>query len=252
MKSLVTLFLLLLGSSLFAQQTKPASDAAIWLDNGFTVGVDHKVTTKSSEAQRYFDQGLGCIYGFNHEAAINSFKQAIKLDPDMAMAYWGISFALGSNYNVTADAAALTGAYAYLQQAQAAAPKVSQAEQDYITALAQRYSSDPKSDQSKLAVAWSRAMGDLAKKYPDDMDAATLFAESMMNLHPWQLWSTDGKPNEGTLEIIAVSRTGARVSLPIRRIGAKFGAPCPHAVAHLSQDRRFHSRSKEQRARDRR
>jgi len=204
MKSLVSLFLLILCSSIFGQQAQPGPDAAIWLDNGFTGGVDHKVTTKSAEAQKYFNQGLGCIYGFNHEAAINSFKQAIKLDPDMAMAYWGISFALGSNYNVTADAAALTGAYSYLQKAQAAAPKVSQAEQDYISALAQRYSSDPKSDQSKLAVAWSKAMGDLSKKYPDDMDAATLYAESMMNLHPWQLWSTDGKPNEGTLDIIAV------------------------------------------------
>jgi tetratricopeptide (TPR) repeat protein len=201
MKSVVTLFLLIFCSAAFAQQTK---DASIWLDVGLTGGVDHKVTTRSAEAQKYFNQGLGCIYGFNHEAAINSFKQAIKLDPDMAMAYWGISFALGSNYNVTADAASLTQAYEYLQKAQAAAPRVSPAEQDYIAALAQRYSADPKSDQSKLAVAWSAAMGDLSKKYPDDMDAATLYAESMMNLHPWQLWSTDGKPNEGTLEIVAV------------------------------------------------
>ena len=201
MKSLVSLFLLVLSSPVFAQQAK---EAAIWLDNGFIGGVDHKVTTRSADAQKYFNQGLGCIYGFNHEAAINSFKEAIKLDPDMAMAYWGISFALGSNYNATADANALTEAYSYLQKAQAAATKVSPAEQDYIAALAQRYSADPKSDQSKLAIAWSKAMGQLSKKYPDDMDAATLYAESMMNLHPWQLWSTDGKPNEGTLEIIAV------------------------------------------------
>ena len=204
MKSIVILIILVVSSTIYAQDTKNGPDAAIWLDNGFIGGVDHKVTTKSAEAQKYFNQGLGCIYGFNHEAAINSFKQAIKLDPDMAMAYWGISFALGSNYNVSADAAALTGAYTYLQKAQAAAPKVSQAEQDYIAALAQRYSADPKSDQSKLAMAWSKAMGNLSKKYPDDMDAATLYAESMMNLHPWQLWSTDGKPNEGTPEIIAV------------------------------------------------
>jgi tetratricopeptide (TPR) repeat protein len=203
MKAMLLLFLLVISSSIFAQQSK-APDAAIWLDNGFIGGVDHKVTTKSADAQKYFNQGLGCIYGFNHEAAINSFKQAIKLDPDMAMAYWGISLALGSNYNVRADANALTEAYAYLQKAQAAAPKSSQAEQDYISALAQRYAADPKSDQSKLAVAYSKAMGDLSKKYPDDMDAATLYAESMMNLHPWQLWSSDGKPNEGTLEIIAV------------------------------------------------
>ena len=201
MKAIVSLFLLAVCSPVFAQQSK---DAAIWLDDGLIGGVDHKVTTRSAEAQKFFNQGLGCIYGFNHEAAINSFKQAIKLDPDMAMAYWGISFALGSNYNVTADAAALTQAYEYLQKAQSASPKVSQAEQDYIAALAQRYSADPKSDQSKLALAWSKAMGDLSKKYPDDMDAATLYAESMMNLHPWQLWSTDGKPNEGTLEIVAV------------------------------------------------
>jgi len=91
MKSLVSLFLLILCSSIFGQQAQPGPDAAIWLDNGFTGGVDHKVTTKSAEAQKYFNQGLGCIYGFNHEAAINSFKQAIKLDPDMAMAYRNVA-----------------------------------------------------------------------------------------------------------------------------------------------------------------
>jgi tetratricopeptide (TPR) repeat protein len=144
------------------------------------------------------------MFAFNHAEGINSFKHAAELDPDMAMAYWGISLGLGSNYNVTADEAALTDAYANLQKAIALAPKASQADRDYIDALTKRYAKDPKADQKALGAAYREAMRSLTAKYPDDLDAATLYAESMMNLRPWQLWSLDGKPAEGTLEIIAV------------------------------------------------
>ena len=208
MKPLIVLSILILFSSTFAQH-KHGSNAtvqkqsSVWLDSGLGK-VNHPVTTKNPEAQKYFNQGLAYLYGFNHGEGINSFKHAAAIDPDMAMAFWGIALGLGSNYNVTADETQLTEAYANLQKAIALAPKASPAEQDYIAALSKRYSSDPTADGLKLATEYKLAMGELMKKYPDDLDAATLYAESMMNLKPWQLWTLDGKPADGTLEIMAV------------------------------------------------
>ena len=208
MKASILLIIFVVSSAVYGQhQHGPSATNApkppVWLDNGLG-NIDHPVTTKSVEAQKYFNQGLAYLYAFNHAEGNNSFKQAAELDPDMAMAFWGISLALGSNYNVTADEASLTEAYANLQKAIALEPKASQAERDYITALSKRYAQDAKTDRIKLAGEYKNAMGDLAKKYPDDLDASTLYAESMMNLRPWQLWTLDGKPAEGTLEIIAV------------------------------------------------
>jgi len=175
----------------------------VWLDEGLG-NVDHPVTTKSAEAQKFFNQGLAYLYAFNHAEGINSFRHAAELDPEMAMAYWGISLGLGSNYNVSADEAQLVDAFENLQKAISLAPKASPADRDYIAALTKRYAKDPKTDRVKLANEYKTAMGELVKRYPDDLDAATLYAESMMNLRPWQLWSLDGKPAEGTLDILAV------------------------------------------------
>ncbi len=175
----------------------------VWLDDGLG-NVDHPVTTRNAEAQKFFNQGLAYLYAFNHAEGINSFRHAAELDPEMAMAFWGISLGLGSNYNVSADETQLVEAYENLQKAISLAPKASQADRDYIAALTKRYAKDPKSDRAKLANDYRTAMSELVKKYPDDLDAATLYAESMMNLRPWQLWSLDGKPAEGTLEILAV------------------------------------------------
>ncbi len=167
--------------------------------------VDHKVTTSKPEAQKFFNQGLAYIYAFNHEQAVKAFKRAAEIDPMIAMAYWGQALALGSNYNLEADSAALKEAYANLQKAIDLAPKVSQQERDYINALSKRYATDPDNvDRKQLARDYRVAMGELSKKYPNDLDAATLYAESMMNLSPWQLWTHDGKPAENTLEIVAV------------------------------------------------
>jgi tetratricopeptide (TPR) repeat protein len=207
MKVLLIFIVLILSTFVFGQhghssQAQPERKA-VWLDDGLG-NVDHPVTTKNAEAQKFFNQGLAYLYGFNHAEGIASFKHAAELDPDMAMAFWGISLGLGSNYNVTADANQLTEAYANLQKAIALAPKASEAERAYIAALTKRYAADPKTDRAKLANDYKAAMSELVKQYPDDLDAATLYAESMMNLRPWQLWSLDGKPAEGTLEIIAV------------------------------------------------
>ena len=166
--------------------------------------INHPVTTNNPEAQKFFNQGLSYVYAFNHAEAVRSFQQAAQLDPNMAMAYWGISLAMGSNYNVPADGPALVEAFANLQKAIALAPKVSEQDRAYINALSKRYSADIQADQKKLAVDYKNAMGELSKTYPDDLDAATLYAESIMNLHPWHLWTVDGKPNEGTLELVSV------------------------------------------------
>ena len=166
--------------------------------------INHPVTTNNAEAQKFFNQGLAYLYGFNHEEAVKSFKQAVQLDPNLAMAYWGIALAMGSNYNVEADGPSLLQAYSNLQKAIELAPKASENERAYINALSKRYSSDLQVDKHKLAVDYKNAMGELSKNYPDDLDAATLYAESMMNLRPWKLWTNDGKPAEDTLEIVAV------------------------------------------------
>lgn len=166
--------------------------------------IDHPVSTSNPEAQKFFNQGLAYIYAFNHEEAVKSFKQAAQLDPQLAMAYWGVALSLGSNYNVPADGNALLEAYGNLQKAVALAPKASEHDRAYINALSKRYSANVQADKHQLEVDYKNAMGELSKNYPDDLDAATLYAESMMNLRPWKLWTLDGKPAEGTLEIVSV------------------------------------------------
>jgi tetratricopeptide (TPR) repeat protein len=164
----------------------------------------HPVSTTNSEAQRFFDQGLTLVYAFNHEEAIRSFRRAAELDPQMAMAYWGIALALGPNINLDVDPAREKAAFEAAQQALSLSQKAPENERAYIEALVKRYSVDPKADLKRLAVDYKNAMGELVKLYPDDLDAATLYAESAMNLRPWQLWTKDGKPAEGTEEIVSV------------------------------------------------
>jgi tetratricopeptide (TPR) repeat protein len=164
----------------------------------------HAIHTSNPEAQKYFDQGLTLIYGFNHEQAIRSFERASELDPKAAMPYWGKALALGPNYNVDIDLDHEKGPFATIQKAKQLAAGGPENERDYVDALAKRYSDDPKADLKKLALDYANAMRDLAHKYTNDPDAQVIFAESLMDLHPWQLWSVDGKPNENTAEIIAM------------------------------------------------
>jgi len=164
----------------------------------------HPVTTSSEEAQKFFDQGLLLLYAFNHDEAARSFKRAVELDSNLAMGWWGIALANGSNYNLGPIPEREKAAYEAIQKALALVSKVSEKERDYINALAKRYSNNPNADLSKQAVDYKTAMGELVKKYTDDLDAATLYAESAMNLRPWRLWYKDGKPAEGTEEIVAV------------------------------------------------
>jgi tetratricopeptide (TPR) repeat protein len=163
----------------------------------------HPITVSSALAQRYFDEGLNLTYGFNHGEAIRSFRDAATLDPSCAMCYWGIALALGPNINAAMRNAAVPDAYAALQRALALAPNASPAEQAYIQALAARYAADPVADRAPLDRAYADAMREVVRRFPDDLDAATLFAEALMDLMPWQYWTKDGQPTQYTDEIVA-------------------------------------------------
>ncbi|HEY8560885.1 MAG TPA: alpha/beta fold hydrolase [Pyrinomonadaceae bacterium] len=211
MKRLIFIILIVFHVSIFGQhgahttEPAPAPETKTMMPDEGLGNIDHPVSTTNPEAQKFFNQGLAYIYAFNHGESIKAFRRAAELDPNLAMAYWGAALALGSNYNVTADANQLKEAYATLQKAIQLAPKATPLERAYIAALSKRYAADgAQSDRAKLGEDYRNAMRELVKNYPDDLDAAVLYAESMMNLRPWQLWSLDGKPAENTLEIVAV------------------------------------------------
>jgi tetratricopeptide (TPR) repeat protein len=164
----------------------------------------HPVSTTNRMAQQFFDQGLTLVYGFNHDAAIRSFKRALELDPSLAMAHWGIGYALGPNINVDVDPEREKAAYEEAHKALALIGGAAEEEAAYILALTNRYSLDPKADLRQLQVNFKDAMGRVSKKLPDDLDAATLYAESMMTLQPWDLWTPEGKPKENAELIVAV------------------------------------------------
>ncbi len=164
----------------------------------------HPVRTSSPEAQKFFDQGFRLLYAFNHDEAERAFRRAAELDSKMAMAWWGVAFAVGPNYNLPVDEVREKIAYEAVQKALALSAGGPEAERAYIGALARRYSNDPNPDYQKLARDFVDAMRQLSQRYPDDLDAATLFAESLMNLRPWELWNKDGTPAPGTTEIVSV------------------------------------------------
>src|ERR1700682_4120193 len=185
------------------QEKKPAErkpDLALT-----TVGRQHHpIATKNRGAQEFFDQGITLLYGFNHEEAARAFRRASELDPSSPMPLWGIATAVGPNYNMDVDAEREKLAFETIQKAQKLSAHAPQAEKDYVAALALRYSGDASPDYKKLARAFADAMKGLSEKYPDDLDAATLYAESLMNLNPWKLWSSDGKAAPGTDRIVSV------------------------------------------------
>jgi tetratricopeptide (TPR) repeat protein len=162
----------------------------------------HEITTSSPEAQRYFDQGLTLSYAFNHAEAIRSFRQAASLDPGCAMCYWGVAYALGPNINAPITPEAAKEAYEAIEQARQRATKASAKEQAYVAALATRYSSDPKAGRPPLDAAYAAAMKDVVAKFPDDLDAATIYAQSLMDTSPWSYWNADGSPRSFTNEVL--------------------------------------------------
>src|SRR3984957_12766842 len=145
----------------------------------------HPVSTKNTQAQQFFDQGLRFIYAFNHDEAARSFQHAAELDPKMAMAYWGVAEAVGPNYNDPADPERYKRAHDAVEKAVELSAGAPPNEQAYIQAMARRFPADPNSDLKKAAEDYHDAMRQVSSQFPDDLDAATLFAESGMNLHPW-------------------------------------------------------------------
>ncbi|HUE72004.1 MAG TPA: tetratricopeptide repeat protein [Pirellulaceae bacterium] len=163
-----------------------------------------QVTTNSPEAQRFFNQALAFLYAFNHDEAIRSFEQAAKIDPDCAMAWWGVAYANGPHINnpVVPEPRA-KAAWAALTKAKAAAESATQIEKDLIQALAKRYAEEQPEHRQPLDEAFAAAMREVWKKHPTDADVGALFAESLMDLRPWDLWTLDYQPQPGAEEVIA-------------------------------------------------
>jgi len=157
----------------------------------------HPISTRNPQTQAFFDQGINLLFGFNHAEAIRSFREAARLDPDCAMCWWGVAEALGPNINLPMPADAVAPAWAALQRAKALEPRASPEEQAWIEALAARYSADPKADRHALDAAFAKAMGELWRAYPDDLDAGTFYAEAMMDTQPWDYWAQDGVTPKG-------------------------------------------------------
>lgn len=164
------------------------------------------VTTSSAEAQAYFDQGLNWLYAFNHDEAVRSFARAAELDPGCAMAWWGISYAQGPNYNDPVMSPARSAeAWGALQSALAALDDETPAERALVEALAHRYADPAPEDRSELDVAFADAMAEVWARFGNDSDVGTLYAESMMVQHPWELYTCNGQAaRDQTGTIVAV------------------------------------------------
>lgn len=164
---------------------------------------DQDLITFCSEAvQRYFNQGLRLFYGFDQTGAIRSFQGAAGIDPHCAMAYWGIALALGPTINTPLDPEREKLAHRAIEHARSLAGSVSKRERAYIEALTKRYLASPTTDRQARDRAYADAMRTVAQRFPDDLDAATLFAAALMQLHPWEYWTADGRPQPDTVEII--------------------------------------------------
>jgi tetratricopeptide (TPR) repeat protein len=163
----------------------------------------HRVTTASPLAQKYFDQGLRLYYGFNQDEATRAFREAARLDPRCAMAWWGVALAAGPNINLPMDEPHGRTALEAIARAASLAKGASPSDRAYIEAQLARFSARPSARRGTLDSTYCDAMRGLAKRFPADPDAAVLFAESILDLNPWNQWAHDGSPNPGTLEAVA-------------------------------------------------
>ena len=162
----------------------------------------YRITTASADAQRWFDQGLRLVYAFNHHEAQKAFREAARLDPKCAMCFWGIAMTEGSNYNAPTNSERETRALAAVRQAAALAAGTRPEERALIDAVARRHSADPTAARATLDGVYADAMREVAQRFPDDLEVATFFADAMMNLRPWNLWTADGAPQPGTEELV--------------------------------------------------
>ena len=166
--------------------------------------IDYPISTKDTLVQRYFNQGMALAYGFNHAEAARSFYYATKLDPDCAMAYWGYAYVLGPNYNAGMEADNYERAFNAIQKAKSLSKNATNKEQELINVMTLRYDSIPPEDRTQLDINYSKALKKLYIKYPNDSEISSLYAESVMNLHPWDLYDKEGNPKEWTPEIVTL------------------------------------------------
>ena len=167
--------------------------------------LDFSITTDNKLAQDYFNQGLILSYAFNHAEAARSFYYASKLDPKCAMAFWGYAYVLGPNFNAGMYPENYELAYNAIQKAKdLISNETTEIEKDLILALSERYVLNPVDDRYSLDIAYSKKMKAVFRKYSNDADAGALYAESLMDLHPWDIWDQNGKPRSWTVDLLSV------------------------------------------------
>lgn len=166
--------------------------------------LDFSVSTDNQEARKYFNQGLLLAFAFNHAEAERSFQYAASLDPEFAMAYWGQAYVLGPNYNAGMEPEHYQLAFGAIQKAKSLLNKVSDKEAAFIMAMDKRYVPEPREDRAELDQAYAIAMARVWEKYPDDADAGTLYAEALMDLQPWDLWTKEGEAKGNTNLILDI------------------------------------------------
>ena len=194
---LIAMGLLMSGvPSVQAQHTEHASGDVPLYDNLGSHSYD--ITTRVPRAQQYFDQGLRLYYAFNHAEAIRAFRAAAEADRQCAMCWWGEALSYGPNINLPMDSAAGVAAHTAIREAQVRASYASPRERALIDALAVRYAEVPPADRAPLDSAYARAMAEVMAAYPDDPEVATLYAEAIMDLSPWDYWEADGSPRPQT------------------------------------------------------
>ena len=206
---LLMILLAFAGASLSAQGNETAGATRAVADKALPVydalgTYSRKVTTASVEAQSYFDQGVRLTFGFGHGTARLSFREAIKRDSTCAMCWWGLAWSLGPYINARMDSMSGVEAYSAIQAAKRNASRGTAAEKAFIDAMATRYAAIPiGTERAALDSAYANAMRDVMKRFPNDLDAASLFGESLMVLRPWDQWTRTGEPNPGTPEVIS-------------------------------------------------
>ena len=202
-RRLRTLALLVVTAGPWAAGARPLESPYVYAHHG--------VSTSIVAAQAAFDRGLTLVYAYQEEEAERAFRQAARLDPSLAMAWWGIALALGADINNAPEPKqTLKAAKAIARARLLAARRATPAERDYIEALSARYSDAATPDFDALATGFRDRMRALVQQYPSDPDALALFAEAIMDVHPWRLWSYDGQPAAGTAELVAVLEAGLR------------------------------------------
>ncbi len=186
------------------ENTKRDSESSVtfWAGLG---GYSRRITTRSDDAQRFFDQGLALLYGFNHDEACRSFEHAAACDPACAMAQWGIAMAKGPHINrPSVDSASDAAAWRAVVRAYKLSDNATPEERSLIKALCQRYTSPPLADRRPLDEAYATAMREAWKTHPYDADIGALSAEALLDLRPWNQWTSDGKAEPGTEEVLQI------------------------------------------------